>query len=180
MKIHLIHWNIIFQLYPRWRVVEWIDKRISETGSEPRIGVRTACVSLHVSLPYLTPGPVLRYIYCHRQSLMIHNCHTLCRRPSEPLPHYCRSIRPRAQRCGIFCHSVASVAAQGSQPLRKLQSLKLNIIHFISLTDVVVATGQASLKHSWLRDVYWVYCEYTECTECTVSILSLLSVLLVY
>jgi hypothetical protein len=65
---------------------------------------------------------------------MIHNSHTLCRRPSEPLPLRCQSIRPRAQHGSIFLHPVARVTLW-APPFSNLQCMNLKI-------KTILATGQ--------------------------------------
>jgi hypothetical protein len=59
-------------------------------------------------------------------SRMIHNRHTLCRRPSEPLPLRCQSIRPRAQHGSILLHPAARVT-QWAPPISNFQSTNLKI-----------------------------------------------------
>jgi hypothetical protein len=101
-------------------VKETADSRTQHPRARP---LHCDCVT-SARIWFLDQGEAV--ISVSSSSRMIHNRHTLCRRPSEPLPLRCQSIRPRAQHGSILLFPAARVM-QWVPPISNFESKNLKI-----------------------------------------------------
>lgn len=104
-----------------------MDRRRNTAGSRtqhPRARPLHCDCVISARIWFLDQGRAV--ISVSSSSRLIHDRHTLCRRPSEPLPPRCQSIRPRAQHGSILRHPVARVT-QWTPPFSNFQSTNSKI-----------------------------------------------------